>query len=331
MRRVLGRRLGPPRPSGPYRGAFSPPYNATSELPIPSPILGVDAMHPDVVDFGTAWNGYRYWMAFTPYNGNEQTEVPSIVATNDITGGGTWVVPAGFTNPITADPAGLAHMADTDLAYDDNTDRLHVLYVYTDESSYQDIRAKSTDGGGTWSSETVVLTAPLATAYGNPSVIRTDAGWRMYYNKGADGLFYRDTTTDPGSGYGSEVSAPLDLDYGTVAARFFQNLNVVKDTDGAHVAVISDSNTSTVDGTLLFARSTDGGDTWKLTGPPVLNRGPAANWDGEGIYRASLVTTPDGVVVLDGTDLHLFYSAYTTSATQWGTGYTQIPVECIRF
>jgi hypothetical protein len=325
-----GRRNGPVRPSAPYRGTFAPPYNAANRLSIPSPVAGANAMHPDVIDFGTAWHGYRYWMAFTPYNGDENTEVPSIVACNDLTSGGTWVVPAGFTNPITPDQAGVTHMADTDLVYDAATDRLHVFYIVTDgNATYQDIRSKWTSGDGTWSSETTVLAGAGGTL-ANPSVIKTTSGWRMFYNKGYLGLYYRDSTISPASGYGSEVSAPFSVNYGSLASRNFQNLNVVKDTDGAVVAIISDSNTSTVNGTLYFARSTDGGDTWVRTGPEVLEAGPAANWDAGGIYRASIVVDTNSVVVASGSNLHLFYSAYRDGVTVWGVGYTQIPAQLIR-
>jgi hypothetical protein len=325
-----GRRNGPARPSGPYRGLFAPPYNAADRLSIPSPIGGANAMHPDVVDFGTTWNGARYWMAFTPYNGTGDTEVPCVAGSSDLTSGGTWTVPAGFTNPLTPDPEGITHMADTDLTYDEAADRLYVLYITTDaNTTFQDVRAKWTDGDGTWSSEITVLAGTPGT-YLNPSVVKTDTGWRLYYTKGSAGLYYRETTTSPAAGYGSEVSAPLDLDYGLLADRNFQNVNIVRDTDGAIVAIVSDANTSTINGTMFFARSTDDGDTFTITGPPVLAAGPPANWDAGGIYRASIVTDTDGVVVTSGDNLHLFYSGYRDGISTWGTGYTQIPAQFIR-
>src|SRR5699024_8293928 len=54
------------------------------------------AVHPSVHAFRIPWNGYRFWMAFTPYP-NTQHENPSIVASGD---GVNWVVPSGLTNPI---------------------------------------------------------------------------------------------------------------------------------------------------------------------------------------------------------------------------------------
>lgn len=60
--------------------------------------------HPDVLYFPTGFNGYKYWMVFTPYFGavgtnqnSKRYENPSVVVSND---GLNWVSPLGLTNPI---------------------------------------------------------------------------------------------------------------------------------------------------------------------------------------------------------------------------------------
>lgn len=316
----------------PYRGSFNPPYNAAAKLAIPTP-NGLGAMHPDVIDMGAAWHGYRYWMAMTPYNGDEQTEIPSIVASTSLAAGGTWVAPTGFINPITADQAGTTHMADTDLVYDAATDRIYVFYVVTDASTFYDIRSKWTSGDGTWSAETTVLTGAGSSNMTNPSVIKTSSGWRIYYTQGgftaaSKLMYYRDSTGAPDAGYGVEVATTLSLGEST---RMNQNLNMIKDVDGSYVALISDSNENTLEGRLVFARSVDGGTTFRLTGPPVLEKGPVGNWDAGGIYRASILVDTNGVVVPNGSNVHLWYSGYqAVPATVWGTGYAPIPLQLIR-
>lgn len=68
-----------------------------------------ECTHPSIVDsldvLGRPWHGYRYWMAFTPYPGNnpmrERFENPSIVASHDAD---NWVVPGGVENPIIPAP-----------------------------------------------------------------------------------------------------------------------------------------------------------------------------------------------------------------------------------
>ena len=303
------------------------PYNDSAKLAIPVVgTSGVEAIHPDVIDMGSAWNGYRYWMVHTPYNGTADTEQPCIVATNDISNGGTWVVPTGYTNPITADPAGATHMADTDIVYDATNDRLYVFYVNTDESTYHDIRSKWTDGDGTWSTETTVLTG-AANTYTNPSVIPTASGWRMYYTRdnANTSLFYRDTTsTTPDSGYGAEQTAtqplPTNAAKGTTK---IQNINICKDTNGDIISVVSDATSTSLDGDLIFARSTDGGSTFTLAKAVAIHPS-ASGWDSGGIYRACLLVNTSGTIVRSGSTLHCWYSAYQTTTT-WGTGYAALP------
>lgn len=56
-------------------------------------------MHPSVIDMGIPWNGYRWWMANTPYEGDfgNAMENPCIWGSNDRV---TWHVPNGLVNPI---------------------------------------------------------------------------------------------------------------------------------------------------------------------------------------------------------------------------------------
>lgn len=312
----------------PFGPSWAPPYNTASHLEIPVPgAATTEAMHPDVIDMGAAWHGYRYWMSFTPYNGDPNAEEPCVVATNDITAGGTWEVPAGGSNPVTTDPGGATHPADTDLIYDPVSDRLYLLYVMDDNSTFQDIRSKSSADGITWSSEVTVL-AGAAHTYGNPSCVKTATGFRLYYNIGnAPGLYFRDTTDEPDNGYGAQTACT------GATPLYFQNLNMVRDTDGTLVAVISDAVTAGgVGGRLFFARSTDGGTNFAYTGGPVLEPS-AAGWDQSGIYRTSVMTTPDGVVVIDAGLLHVWYSGFINAVApnaQWGTAYIRPPREVLR-
>lgn len=108
--------------------------NATSYVTTPSHDGTGQACHPCVIDFLTQhginqWNGYRYWMVFTPYsNSNDATEDPNIIASND---GITWVVPVGITNPIDNElgtSVSGKFNNDTDMVYDPDRDCLVVYW-----------------------------------------------------------------------------------------------------------------------------------------------------------------------------------------------------------
>lgn len=70
---------------------FNLQSNSKSKLNLKSVYIGADseypnnAYHPKVVDMGKKWNGYRYWLSYTPYpNGNDKYENPTIVGSNDL-------------------------------------------------------------------------------------------------------------------------------------------------------------------------------------------------------------------------------------------------------
>lgn len=65
--------------------------------------------HPDVQYFANGFNGYKYWMVFTPYFGaigeahaSERYENPTIVVSND---GINWSSPNGITGPLQRTPS----------------------------------------------------------------------------------------------------------------------------------------------------------------------------------------------------------------------------------
>ena len=80
------------------------PYGATVLCNIhdtygaPAGATQAATIHPSVVDMGRKFNGYRWWMANTPYPGqSESHENPCIYGSNDRI---NWYVPAGVVNPI---------------------------------------------------------------------------------------------------------------------------------------------------------------------------------------------------------------------------------------
>lgn len=69
--------------------------NASSPLNIESYVAdNNEVVHPDVLYFENGWNGYEYWMVFTPFpNSNAQYENPSIAVSHD---GLIWEIPPRF-------------------------------------------------------------------------------------------------------------------------------------------------------------------------------------------------------------------------------------------
>lgn len=107
------------------------------------------AVHPSVVYTPYQFNGYKYWMAFTPYpNGDSQYENPSILKSDD---GVNWSVPNGLTNPITPTPTD-GYNSDTCLLLDHASNQLVCYYRPVINGQSTVVRKTSSDGV-VWSTE----------------------------------------------------------------------------------------------------------------------------------------------------------------------------------
>lgn len=85
------------------------------------------AMHPSIIDFKKEWNGWRYWMGYTPYTfGNESVENPCIAVSNDLI---NWKTPKDIINPLenTIDH-NYYHWSDIHLIYRKDKDQLECWY-----------------------------------------------------------------------------------------------------------------------------------------------------------------------------------------------------------
>lgn len=84
--------------------------------------------HPSAYDFGKQWNGWRYWMAYSPYpNMNGEEENPCIAVSNDLK---TWETPEGLHNPIAFnEETSCDELKDPHIVYNNETDSLEMWYL----------------------------------------------------------------------------------------------------------------------------------------------------------------------------------------------------------
>lgn len=160
-----------------YDSYIAKPYLATRAIvPLTTYDGSNETIHPSVIDCGADWNGYRYWMANTPYPlANSDLENPSIWASAD---GATWVVPTGVTNPIIAKPIG-GYNSDADLYFENGT--LYMIYKEGVSGTYRIKLVSSTDGVN-WSAPKIIL--PLLTGESqdiSPTLIKIGTTYYLYY------------------------------------------------------------------------------------------------------------------------------------------------------
>lgn len=113
------------------------------------------AVHPSVYFNPNGWNGYEYWMAYTPYpSAKSQLENPSIAVSHD---GNSWITPTGLANPIEpVPPGGVNHNSDPNILV--GNDGLMYLFwrtvgvPYAGETWY----GRTSSDGLNWSDRVVI-------------------------------------------------------------------------------------------------------------------------------------------------------------------------------
>lgn len=256
----------------------------------------VATIHPSVVDLGRPLGGYRWWMANTPYPGQQDAmENPCIYASNDRI---NWYPPAGLTNPIEPWP-GAGWNADTDLVWDPDAGRLVCIWLYGDSAF-----AKWSTDGVHWSAKVTLTTVREDPWFRSPAIVRVGAGdWRLYQMSttgGAGMLIYR---------------APSPLGPWSV----WQVTTGGGSPDHADVLRYSD------DLWLAIARATTGGG---YTGRSA--DGIAWTWGGLWPSGGAVLPTPYRPTLTPSTKagwIDVWYSGYSASLPGGcGTAYTRLPV-----
>lgn len=136
---------------------------ATSYLPISTYLDAQNQItHPSVIDFDSTWNGYRYWLAYTPYPfGFGGEENPSLSASNDLK---NWHTPEGLYNPIANnEEVNCDELKDSHLVYRSDLNQLEMWYMGRLNSTIKSggdllMFRKLSNNGASWSDYEVMRT-----------------------------------------------------------------------------------------------------------------------------------------------------------------------------
>ena len=154
-----------------------------NQIKIKDPYKTNQGYHPKIICFDDYWNGYKYWMAFTPYPyRNASKENPCINVSNDLK---NWICPNGLINPI--DTPSIFNQndyynSDTHLLYNKETNKLEIFWRYVDHLKII-IYTKSSYNGINWSQKEVFLSSNNRTKedYISPSIIYENGKYKIWY------------------------------------------------------------------------------------------------------------------------------------------------------
>lgn len=141
-------------------------------------------IHPKVLYFESGWNGYIFWMAYTPYpNGKTDAENPCIAVSND---GFIWTTPGMLKNPLAFAPAN-GYNSDTHLVFNSDENKLECWWREVDMKKNEDyIVRKTSHNGEDWGEREVVFHEDGDMMHLSPSIFMNEGKYVMLYCNGKD-------------------------------------------------------------------------------------------------------------------------------------------------
>ena len=274
----------------------------------------IDSYHPKILRFNPSWNGYYYWMAFTPYpNGDQAKENPHILASNNML---TWVEPKGYRNPLEPQPEGTPdkqYNSDTHLVFREDLDRLECWWRYVnDETGKVIIYRKYTTDGVNWSEKEEMinwvrkqhdcLSPALIHENGLYKMWFVDVGYVVKYMESVDGKMWNN-------------QRQLNITYDKPNMNNW-HLDVIKTNKGYEMLLSSfETGQNRNDMDLYYTKSTDN-INWDTCITILKHSNDPFSWDNRGIYRSSFIIK-DGLY-------YVFYSATSRKGTKGiGISYGQ--------
>ncbi len=292
--------------------------NAATFQTVPTYDGSNEPTNPALVYAPCGWNGYTYWMAMTPFpGGNQSLENPSIVASND---GSSWVVPAGLTNPLAANPGGGGYNNDPELLLVGSTMMLY--YQVTMPSAADTIKLRTSTNGTTWTTAQTVLTLPNYVM--SPAFVYDNGTYYMWYVTSPLGCPSTTQsvslrTSSDGVNWGAATAV-------TIACPTVLPFEFEIHKSGALFQMVYagyPSGSSCGFTSLYYAESVDG-ITWGGTPTPILQPS-TCGWDNAEIYKTAFLTQGN-LVRLWYSGRHLRSSNCSNdpyASDQWQIGYTE--------
>jgi len=287
-----------------YQGSNCQEKNAINKLDIVSAYGDNEAYHPKVLYFSEGWNGYKYWMAYSPYpHADDSKENPHIAVSNDLI---TWEAPSGINNPLDEVfdiyVRGKIYNSDPHLVYNSDTNQLECWWRFVDDISDKVIIYRRTSENGiNWTErEKIISNKRSKSDYLSPAIIYENGEYHMWYvSKGYSVYYIKSSDLQQWSS-----ATKLDIKYEN-SKLLTWHIDVIHN-DGIYEIVLNSfnkgENRSKMN--LYYSKSSDNinWETPKLLLTPSFD---SENWDNKGLYRSSLLHVDN--------KYYLFYSGISWS------------------
>jgi len=278
--------------------------NSDTALIIPTYEDSGELTHPSVIYFTDGWNGYKYWMAMTPYpNADITLENPSIVVSND---GITWIEPEGINNPIFPYSES-DNNSDPEIFYDEDTDELWLYNRYTV------LERKTSSDGINWSEPVTVLDAVSNLEFLSPSIQKIDNTYYMWtvniHNPKTPPYELERRSSEDGVSWSDVTTCNITNFLESIGYLIWHVDVVYIDYEYRMVVTAHQYSDLSTNNDLFFATSTNG-LSWTFSRFKLLQK-TGNSWDAQ-LYKSSAVYK-DGLI-------ELYYSGITSDSLSWTVG-----------
>lgn len=263
-------------------------FNSKTKLEIISSYGDNEAYHPKVLNFENKWNGYKYWMSYTPYpKGNGEFENPHVIASNNLI---DWETPNGLINPlddISQDGVIEKYDSDAHLVYNPDFDRLECYWRYVNDIENEVIiyRRYTLDGVNFSDKEIFIQSNDRKSLdYVSPAIIYEDGKYKMWYVDKKK-VNYRETT----DGINWSDIKTVNLIY-EKSNLFTWHIDVVKTPKGYEMIMVAytDANKRKTMN-LYYSYSNNEITNWSKSIKILEPTTKTNNWDNSGLYRSSFI------------------------------------------
>ena len=257
--------------------------------------------HPKVLYFEKKWNGFKYWMAFTPYkNANSDLENPCINASNDMI---NWEVPNGLINPldIPINVDKVHYNSDTHLVYNNSSNQLEIFWRFVNDKDNEVTIYKSTSSDGTnWSDKEVFLYSPNRKEqdYVSPAIILENNKYRIWYVH-RQKVWYMEKTVDNNK---LTEAKTLDINYKNNMKTW--HLDLIHNENMYEMVTVAYQNVNNRSEMSVYYTKSKDNIKWDIPQEIIKPSTISNKFDSYGLYRASILKKDK--------NYYIFYSGHDT-------------------
>lgn len=269
--------------------------------------------HPSVIYFDNRWNGYKYWMAYTPFPfNNDFYENPSIAVSHD---GVSWEDFPGLENPLDSvtqeENDNRIYLSDTELVY--NGTELELWYRwYNNQTQEEKLYRRTTVDGLNWTQKQMVYNRESGSQrFLSPTIIYDGGTYKMWFVTNSPfRVCYTESTNL------TDWSPLIDIPINDGLLPW--HISIFRENNGLYHIIINNFVSGTNGENIYWGTSSDGKSFENVQ--LILETPKKQNtWDNMYLYRASLIKVEGAY--------KLYYAAaghrLNRETPRWGIGLVE--------